>query len=54
MWSQSIDRRASLSALVERFLAHKTSVEERLQAIEAEVSRLKEEVRQLQGRQPKA
>ncbi len=53
-WSGSIDHRASLSALVEEFLAHKTSVGERLLAIEAELTRLKEEVAQPQDRDSKA
>ena len=50
VWSRRLDDKSSFSGIVDRYVAQNTTFSQRLSAVEAEVSSLKQDVRELQRR----
>ena len=50
VWSRRLDDKASFSGIVDRYVAQNTTFSQRLAAVEAELSSLKQDVQELQRR----
>lgn len=50
VWSRKVDDKASFSVIVDKYVAHNTTFSQRLAAVEAELSSLKQDVQELQRR----